>query len=140
MGLNLRKVDVTRERVLGLIKTATVALTTKEMGRILKVKERSVRAAVSWLILGGFIICAGTIVSQTTPGKYGKRKFKIQVYQWTGKTEEVCKIYTSDYVDRKIVKNNYGDGGLMLQGLMMGMCKINAQIIEKYAPLVELSI
>lgn len=131
----MRIVDVNRERVLGLIKTATVALTTKEMGRILKVKERSVRAAVTWLMKGGFILPTGTIISQTTPGKYGKRKFKIQVYGWTGKTDAICKIYTKElHINSTSFENirtgkvikcvqaiAINDNGLMLQTLMMGM-------------------
>lgn len=120
----MRKVDINRERVLGLIKTATVSLTTKEMGRILKVKERSVRAAVSWLILGGFIISDGVIISQTTPGRYGKRKFKIQVYKWTGKTTEICKIHTKDLVDREIEEKSHNGDVLLLQNLIMGMKRI----------------
>lgn len=115
------KVDVNRERVLGLIKTASVSLTTKEMGRILKVKERSVRAAVAWLVLGNFIKPDGIIMSQTTPGQYGRRKFKIQVYKWTGKTDEISKIHTSDFKNGEIKKPDRGDSGLMLQNLMMGI-------------------
>lgn len=113
--------DVNRERVLGLIKTASVSLTTKEMGRILKIKERSVRAAVGWLVLGKFIEHDGEIVSQTTPGKYGKRKFKIKIYKWTGKTDQICKIHTKDLVDREIKQQSFYGDGLLLQTVMMEM-------------------
>lgn len=133
----MRSVDTNRERVLGLIKTASVALTTKEMGRILKVKERSVRAAITWLIIGGFVEPHGTIISQTTPGRYGKRKFKIQVYQWTGKTSEICKIHVRDLIDNENIVQNLRTGkvvkcvnnpvnhnnAVFLQTLMMGMRK-----------------
>jgi hypothetical protein len=129
----LRKVDVNRERVLGLIKTASVSLTTKEIGRILKVKERSVRAAVTWLVFGGYLVPDGAIITQTTPGKYGKRKFKVQVYKWTGKIDKICKVYVQEREDTghtnyktgkpilavKSEPNN--DKGLMLQNLMMGI-------------------
>lgn len=121
IGNILRNVEVTRERVLGLIKTASVSLTTKEMGRILKVKERSARAAVTWLVLGGFIIKDGCIESQTTPGRYGKRKFKIQVYKWTGKTTEICKVHTKDFVDVSVEKKSHNGDVLLLQKLINGM-------------------
>ncbi len=116
----MRKVDVNRERVLGLIKTANVALTTNEMGRILKVKERSVRAAVTWLKIGGFINFVGVIVRQTTPSKYGKRKYKIKVYKWSGKDDPICKIYTKDYDRCMPEKMFHGDVNL-LQNIMMNM-------------------
>lgn len=116
----MRNVDINRERVLGLIKTAAIPLTTKEMGRILKVKERSVRAAVGWLKLGGFIQFDGEIIRQTTPTKYGKRRFKVKVYKWTGKEDPICKLYVKDMCGEAPQIKNYGDVN-MLQNIMFKM-------------------
>lgn len=118
----MKKVNINRERVLELIKSAPIALSTKEMARILRVKERSVRAAIIWLKIGGFIKQEGFIMSQTTPGPYGKRKYKIDLYVWTGRKEAICQIHTKDLteVNKELVNKNYGDVGL-LQSLMMGM-------------------
>jgi hypothetical protein len=123
----LRKTAINRERVLGLIKTASVALTTAEMGRILKVKERSVRAAVTWLILGGFIIPQGTIISRTTSGKYGKRKFKIQIYKWTGKEDDICKIHTDELVDVGVTNLRTGKS---IQCIKVNSAPANANFLQ----------
>ncbi|MFA6039876.1 MAG: hypothetical protein WC733_00050 [Methylophilus sp.] len=118
----MRKVEINRERVLGLIKTANVALTTKEMGRILKVKERSVRAAITWLKIGGFIEPKGTLETQTTPSKYGKRKFKVQMYSWTGKNEDICKIHHREIENGALPKTDFGDV-VLLQDIMFKMSR-----------------
>lgn len=118
-------VNVTRERVLKLIKTATVPLTTWEMARILKVKERSVRAAIFWLGKAGVVVTDGFIISQTlmiVRNKTFKGKRKIWLYKWTGKAipDKRTQIKNLDKDELAEKNRDYGDA-VMLQNLMRGM-------------------
>lgn len=118
-------VHVTRERVLELIKLATLPLTTKEMARILKVKERSVRAAIFWLGKAEFIEQDGFITTKMlmiVKNKTFKGKRKIYLYKWTGKNDPIKKIQIKNMnqVELHERNKNYGDVNL-LQDLMMKM-------------------
>ena len=121
----MRNVDVNREGVLGLIKTAEVPLTSKEMARILKVKERSVRAAVVWLIKGGFVKSDGFIVSSSlliVKNKTFRGKRKIYMYIWTGKTSEVKKLSVKGMSCHEITEANKDYSNVnFLQSLIMKM-------------------
>lgn len=119
----------TRERVLELIKLASLPLTTKEMARILKVKERSVRAAIFWLGKAEFIVQDGFITTKTlliVKDKTFRGKRKIYLYKWTGKTDPIKKIQIKHIDQAELHENNksYGDVNL-LQTLMMKM-RVNA--------------
>lgn len=120
----MSKVQINRERVLKLIKAAPVPISTKEMGRMLHVKERSVRAAITWLILGGYIKRDGYLIEYTTPGKYGRRKYKIDLYTWSGKDEVIIKLHTKDMTEFSKAEacKSYGDVSLLHQ-CMMGMLR-----------------
>lgn len=118
----MNKVQINRESVLQLIKSATVPISTKEIGRMLHVKERSVRAAIAWLILGGYIKRDGYLIEYTTPGQYGWRKYKIDLYRWSGKDEVLVKLHTKDMTEFSKAEacKSYGDVSLLHQ-CMMGM-------------------
>lgn len=121
----MRKVEVTREKVLELIKSASVPLTSKEMARILKVKERSVRAAITWLTIGGFIVGDGHITASSlmvVKNKTFKGKYKINLYKWTGKTTPIHILHIRGLNENDLLAANkeYGDFNL-LQNLMMSM-------------------
>ena len=121
----MRNVDVNREGVLELIKTAEVPLTSKEMARILKVKERSVRAAVVWLIKGGFAKADGFIISSSlliVKNKTFRGKRKIYMYIWTGKNSEVKKLSVKGMSTNEIseASKDYSNVNF-LQSLIMKM-------------------
>lgn len=110
---------VTRESVLVLVQRIPLPLTTDLIARVLQTKEVSVRAAVIWLEIGGFIKEQGCIVRRY-PGKpYTK---KVARWTWTGKADPICKlsIKGTDQADRELNSKHFGDGGLMLQQLMFG--------------------
>lgn len=112
---------VTRQSVLDLIKRIPMALTTKEMARVLMCKEVSVRAAIIWLEIGGFIREQGKITRKYENKSYTK---KVSLWRWTGKIDEICKvcIKETDQADRERNSKNYGDG-VLLQHILMGMRK-----------------
>ena len=121
----MRNVDVNREGVLELIKTAEVPLTSKEMARILKVKERSVRAAIVWLIKGGFVKSDGFIVSSSlliVKNKTFRGKRKIYMYIWTGKNSEIKKLSVKGMSTNEITEANKDYSNVIfLQSLIMKM-------------------
>jgi hypothetical protein len=113
---------VTREEVLGVVQRIQLPLTTDLLARVLQTKEVSVRAAIIWLEIGGFIKEQGCIVRRY-PGKpYSKR---VARWSWTGKADPICKlsIKGTDQADREQNSKHYGDGGLMLQQLMFGKAR-----------------
>lgn len=124
-----RGVSIRRQAVLDLIKTQSSPMQSKAMARMLKVKEISVRAAITWLVLGGYIRKHGYVKQVTVYDKrpkYTTRTVvsKIALYQWTGKEEPIShlRIKGTDRPDREAMMMNYGDGGLALQKIMQEMC------------------
>ena len=121
----MRRVDVNREGVLELIKTAEVPLTSKEMARILKVKERSVRAAIVWLIKGRFVKPEGFIISSSlliVKNKTFRGKRKIFMYVWTGKDSEIKKLSVKGKSVQEIKEANKDYSNVnFLQSLIMKM-------------------
>jgi hypothetical protein len=114
-----RKVTINRQAVLELIKKQSSPQTSKQMARALGVKEVSVRAAISWLVLGGFIRQNGHVVERYQRGN----KKKIALYVWTGKDCDIAhvKVKGVDEPDREQNNKRYGDG-LELQNIMICMC------------------
>jgi hypothetical protein len=112
-----KEASVRRQAVLDLIKDQSAAITTKEMARILRVKEVSVRAAVTWLGLGGYIVPDGHEVRVYENKSYKK---KIALYKWTGKADPICPVRVKevDELAREQINKRYGDGGLALQEAM----------------------
>lgn len=113
-------VSINRQAVLELIRTQTSPQTSKQMARILGVKEVSVRAAITWLRLGGFIRRDGYVIQCYQPR--GNKK-KIALYVWTGRADPICQVRVKevDQVEWEQLKKNYGDGGLALQWLILGL-------------------
>jgi hypothetical protein len=113
---------ITRFAVLELVKRLPMPLTTKEMGRILMVKEVSVRAALIWLEIGGFVKKQGTFTRRYEGKTYTKT---IAKWVWTGKTDDICKvnIKETDAVDRARNSKFYGDSGAVLQSILLRMGK-----------------
>lgn len=112
-------VSIRREAVLDLVKRMPLALTTKEMARMLGVKEVCVRAAISWLELGGFIRVRCHVVRTYERGN----KRKIARWEWTGRKDPISPIRTKevDEPQREAMKRCYGDGGLELQNIIFSI-------------------
>lgn len=117
-----KEVCIRRQAVLDLIKAQTAPMSTKEMARALGVKEVSVRAAVIWLELGGFIVKCGEIIRRYE-GKSYKRK--IALWKWTGRLDPISPVRVKevDQPEREQLNKRYGDGGEELQGIMICMCR-----------------
>lgn len=113
------KAKVTRESVLGLVQRIQLPLTTDLMARVLETKEVSVRAAIIWLEIGGYIKEQGCIVRRYAGKTYTKR---VARWRWTGKADPICKLSVkgTDKADREQNSKHYGDGGLMLQNIFFG--------------------
>ncbi len=124
-GAKVKKpVSIRREAVLELVKRMPMPLTTKEMARLLGVKEVSVRAAISWLELGGFIKVRCHVIRVYERGN----KRKIARWEWTGRDDPIAtlRIKDTDAPDREAMKRFYGDGVIHLQNIifaMRGNCK-----------------
>lgn len=112
---------ITRQDVLELIQRIPMPLTTKEMARVLQVKEVSVRAAIIWLEIGGYIKESGTFTRKYENKSYTK---KVTLWRWSGKADPICKvaIKETDQVDRERNVMFSGDS-LMLQNILMRMGK-----------------
>lgn len=113
---------ITRQAVLELVKRLPMPLTTKEMARVLLVKEVSVRAALIWLEMGGFVKKQGNFTRRYEGKTYTK---VIAKWVWTGKADEICKVNVkeTDAVDRARNSKFYGDSGAVLQSILMRMGK-----------------
>jgi hypothetical protein len=116
-----KEVSIRRQAVLDLIKQHTQPMTSKEMARQLKVKEVSVRAAIIWLEIGGFIKKDGHVMKlYKSKNCRWLIKKKVAMYSWTGRNDAICKlrIKEADEPEREQMKKCYGDGGLALQEVM----------------------
>lgn len=104
---------VTRRDVLDfVISHGFSPFTTRCIAEALGVKEYSVRAAVSWLVLGQYI---------TIEGWHPEREH-VRLYLWTGKTGHIPTVIR-DRHEREYIQScdRYAGSGDTIQGLLNSM-------------------
>lgn len=92
-----KPVRITRQQVYDLIKSQTEPLSSKQTARKLGIKEVSVRAAISWLVLGGYLKENGHATCRTKPNKKGWQvKYKVKLYKTTNRVFDAsqCQVHT----------------------------------------------
>lgn len=118
-----RQVCVTRARVLEYIKTVPGPLTTQQIADALSteeqtIPERSVRAAVAWLILSGFL---KKIDKPLIRRQENGQPYKVWLYVWTGKDAPIREV-RRNAEEREA--QNWGEpnvAGVFLQNLFLRM-------------------
>lgn len=106
--------SVTREHVLEVFKGADGELTTREVAERLRVGEYQARAAVSWLLLGGFL-CPGALVTRKTRNGH---PYIAASYRWSGKEGPVMRVRRDP--DERRLQTFQESGALALQSVMAG--------------------
>jgi hypothetical protein len=117
-----RQVCVTRARVLEYIKSSNVPLDTKQIAEALStedalIPERSVRAAVTWLILSDFLIKSEKPIIRRANGQ----PYKVWLYIWTGKDTPIREVRRNP--DERAAQS-WGEtngAGVFLQNLFLRM-------------------
>ena len=120
----MRNIEVPREMVLEYLKTASVALSTVEIARILKVRERCVRSAIFWLHRFGYVKQDDCLVYKrliTVKKKLLNGNRKIHLYRWTGKSEPLKKMYSKGLSQADIEKSTRSYNPKLLDECMMAM-------------------
>lgn len=79
---------VNRQKVLCVCRSLGRRITTSEVAEFLGVPEYPVRAAISWLMAGGFIRQAGSVTRRTRNG----HPYIVAAYVWTGRDGEIMPI------------------------------------------------
>jgi hypothetical protein len=76
---------LSREEVLAYIKAMQCdQFTTKELAEKMAEKEYAVRAAVSWMVMGGILAEVGMVTRRT---KDSNLPYRAKAYKWTGRLE-----------------------------------------------------
>lgn len=125
----MRQICVNRQMVLDAIKNLNESCTTQEMANALSspekiIPERSVRAAVAWLILTGYLEKSTRLIT-----RYDQNgdPYKVWLYNWTGKDTPIsgkrCDGIRRNREEREIQKNWGGNepAGVFLQTLFLTM-------------------
>lgn len=119
----MRQVCVTRQRVLDYIVKAQGPLDTYQIAEALSneeqtIPERSVRAAVTWLVLGEYLQRDDKPVIRTD---INGLRYKVWLYVWTGKNTPIINV-RRNAEEREI--QSWGDGhssGVFLDNLFLKM-------------------
>lgn len=133
----MRQVCVNRQAVLDYIKNSQGNLDTYQIAEALStperlIPERSVRAAVTWLILANFLERSATPSLRKTIAVEGKpsQTYKVWLYKFTGKNAPISRV-RHDPDERKAQEWNIrNNSGVFLQNLFSKLGKDNERKIE----------